>query len=257
VQAIQANKFTDSDEKEFTKWYEIIARNNVVDMLYKHLLKTKSYKDTIDKIARKNPEDEEPTIFWEAVLLHNHLLGKKSYKDTIDKIARKNTRGTTIIWEDAAQSAHEAILQAIQANKFTSGGEKELIKLSTLIARRNIIDMHRRENSRQHSSLDVVIPGTNTPVLDTIPDKHDLWEPLEQKEKELKNQEIISKIDNVVKGLDSQYPNQKYLEIYKALKEDKSQKDMASELKISQGTVSKRLKKLKEAVNRDRSDLKW
>jgi len=37
------------------------------------------------------------------------LLLNPEYQKTIERIARKQTRGTTISWEDAAQTAYEKV----------------------------------------------------------------------------------------------------------------------------------------------------
>jgi RNA polymerase sigma factor (sigma-70 family) len=173
--------------------------------------------------------------------LYDRLLKSVEYRYTIEKIARKNTRGTSLSWEDAAQTAHEKIVLAIQSNKFQYGGVDEFYRWSATIAHCTVIDLVRREKLRHHSSLDASIPNTDTPLVDTIADPLNLWEAVEQAE-------LCFKINAVIQKLDQQYPERGYLKLWEAKILGKRQTQIAVELNIKQGTVSKRWKELVQAV---------
>lgn len=183
--------------------------------------------------------------------LCNKWMSKKDYQATIEKIARKNTRATASSEEtakEAAQNAYVKIWQAVQANKFQYGGEQEFRNWSAVIARRTAIDFCRHEFLRQHISLDAIISTTNTPILDTIADTSNQFQNNEQEYAE--QEENILKINMATKRLNEQYPNKNYLQLLEAKKQGKNQTQVANELKVNQGTVSKRWKELTRAVRK-------
>jgi RNA polymerase sigma factor (sigma-70 family) len=179
---------------------------------------------------------------------YKRWMSKKDYRATIEKIARKNTRATTASWEEAAQNAYLKIWQAVLANKFQHGGEQDFLKWSAVIARRTAIDFCSHECLRQHISLDATLPNTNTPILDTIADTSNLSQDFEQEYVE--QEEEILKINVATKRLDEQYPNKGYLELLEAKKQGKNQTQIANELKVKQGTISKRWKELTKALRK-------
>lgn len=173
--------------------------------------------------------------------LFSRLLQSSEYRRIIEKIARKQTRGTALAWEDAAQTAYEKILLAIQSNKFQRGGVAEFYRWSATIAHCTIVDLNRREKARQSTSLDGMLSGSNTPLLDTIADQSNVWEAIEQAE-------LLNKVNISIQTLDAQYPERGYLKLLEAKILGKRQTQIASELNISQGAVSKRWKELIQAI---------
>jgi RNA polymerase sigma factor (sigma-70 family) len=173
--------------------------------------------------------------------LYEQLLSTLNYRLIIEKIARKNTHEATLSWEDAAQTAYEKIMLAIQSNKFQYGSVKEFYRWSATIAHCTIIDLMRRENARRHSSLDVMITDTNTPLVETIADRSNLWEAIEQAE-------LLLKVTTAIQNLDDQYPERGYLKLWQAKIQGKKQTQLAQELNVQQGTVSKRWKELTQVV---------
>jgi RNA polymerase sigma factor (sigma-70 family) len=173
--------------------------------------------------------------------LYARLLKSVDYRRTLEKIARKNTRGTSLSWEDAVQAAHEKIMLAIQSNKFQYGSVKEFYRWSTTVARCTVIDLIRREKLRRYSSLDTPIADTDILLIETIADPFDLWDSVEQAD-------LLLKINAILRTLDEQYPNRGYLKLWEGKILGKRQMQLASELNVKQGTVSKRWKELIQAV---------
>jgi RNA polymerase sigma factor (sigma-70 family) len=173
--------------------------------------------------------------------LYDRLLKSLHYRCTLEKIARKTTRGTSLSWEDAVQAAHEKIMLAIQSNKFQYGSVKEFYRWSTTVARCTMIDLIRREKLRRYSSLDTPIADTDIPLIETIADPSNLWDSVERTN-------LLLEINFVLQTLDAQYPNRGYLKLWEGKILGTRQMQLASELNIKQGTVSKRWKELTQAV---------
>jgi RNA polymerase sigma factor (sigma-70 family) len=173
--------------------------------------------------------------------LYACLLKSVDYRRTLEKIARKNTRGTSLSWEDAVQAAHEKIMLAIQSNKFQYGSVEEFYRWSTTVARCTIIDLIRREKLRRCSSLDTPIADTDMSLIETIADPSNLWDSVERTN-------LLLEIKFILQTLDAQYPNRGYLKLWEGKISGKRQMQLASELNVKQGTVSKRWKELTRAV---------
>jgi len=99
-----------------------------------------------------------------------------------------------------------------------------------------------RQNIRQRcQSLDEKYQDSNVALVDTIADDKDLFEGLERKD-------LLLKVIEIIKELDNKYPDRKYLLLWKGLKAEKSQCQLADELHFNQGTISKRRKELFQSV---------
>lgn len=150
----------------------------------------------------------------------------------IEKIAKKQTRGTKILWEDAAQAACMKVWEAVQAGKF-QGGSVEFQHWAATVAKYTIIDLVRKENKFSLISLDRNIPGTDVPLIDTVADRLDLMDAVERAD-------LILRIRNIVLNLDRRFPKKKYLYLYQGLSQGKKTTQIAKEQGITQGTISKR-----------------
>ena len=155
----------------------------------------------------------------------------------IAQIAHKYTRNTGIAPEDATQAAYMKILQATQAGKFRQGGVEEFCHWAIVVAKRAILDLVRREQSQSCCSLDQTIPGTDLALLEIIPDRLDLLDNLEQEDLVLRAREVITKIDR-------RHPHKAYLKLWQGRVQGKSQRQLATELGLTQGAISKRWKEL-------------
>lgn len=165
------------------------------------------------------------------------LLLNLKHRRIVEKIARKYTRGTSVIWEDALQTAFIKVLEAIKAGRFRHGGTEEFYRWATVVARYEIIDFVRREIRRQCSSLDQAVPGTDLSMLETIPDKLNLFDAVEHADFTLHVIEVINTLDKC-------YSERGYLHIWQGQIQGKKQIEIAQEMGVTQPEVSKRRKEL-------------
>ncbi|MBW4672095.1 MAG: sigma-70 family RNA polymerase sigma factor [Cyanomargarita calcarea GSE-NOS-MK-12-04C] len=165
------------------------------------------------------------------------LVLTKEYRQIVEKIARSHTINTTISWEDAIQTAYTKVWQAIQTGRYTEDQVKEFYHWAAKVAKNAIIDLVRKEKHQKWQSLDQNIPGTNVSLVDTVADKFDLPEAIEYKD-------LLLKTIQVIEQLDLLYPERGYLQLWEGLKQGKNQSQLAGELNLNQGTISKRRKEL-------------
>jgi RNA polymerase sigma factor (sigma-70 family) len=170
-----------------------------------------------------------------------NLLIDAEHQELIAKIARKYTRGSSISWEDASQTAMMKVLEAVKAGKFRQGGVKEFQRWATVVARYEILNFVQKEGLRNHQSLDVTIAGTDLSLIDTIPSEFNLLETLARAD-------LIIKAKEAITNLDLRYCERDYLKLWQLMVEGKNQTQQAVALGISQGEVSKRWKELVERV---------
>ncbi|GET37981.1 sigma-70 family RNA polymerase sigma factor [Microseira wollei] len=170
-----------------------------------------------------------------------HLYFDRLLLKTIERIARKQTRGTRVSWEDAQQVAYEKVLQATQAGKFRKGGVEEFYHWAATVARFAIIDLVRHEQQFHCQSLDQNIPGTDVPLSETIADEFNLLDAFERADLVLKAIEAIALLNR-------RYPARAYLKLWQGRVEGKSQAQLAAELGVTQGAISKRWKELCHSI---------
>jgi RNA polymerase sigma factor (sigma-70 family) len=173
----------------------------------------------------------------ESLSSYQEMLVRLDYRQRLEKIARKYTKGTGLHWEDAFQIAHLKVLMAFQAGKFKQGGIEQFYYWAVTVARCVIIDSVRKETLRKYQSLDDKIPGTDIFLLDTIPDEFNTSEAIERADLILKALESIYELDKC-------YPHRDYLKLWQGKVDGKTQTQIATELRISQGEVSKRWQEL-------------
>ena len=165
---------------------------------------------------------------------YEDLLTNLEHRLRVQKIARKNTLGTSISWEDAAQTAQIKLIQAVRAGKFREGNVDAFYRWAATVARYAVIDLVRKEH---HSplSLDQPIPGTDLPIGDTISDPFDALEALERAE-------LVQLAIAAITTLDETYPDRGYGMLWHGYLQGYTQSQMAAELRLTQGAISKRWK---------------
>lgn len=164
------------------------------------------------------------------------LKSWKEYQQTVERIARKHTRGHSLSWEDAAQTAHEKVFQALKEKKFHP--EKgDFLPWAATVAKFAIIDWVRKEKQRNHSSLDQNIPGTDIPVSDTIADEFNLLDAVERTD-------LVFRIKEAIALIDQRYPDRDYRKLWQGKVQGKIQTQLAADLGITQSAISKRWKEL-------------
>ncbi len=175
--------------------------------------------------------EQEPLSYYQEILV------RFDYRKRLEKIARKYTKGTGLSWEDACQIAHLKVLLAFQAGKFRQGCVEQFYYWAIAVARCVIIDSVRKESLRKCQSLDDNIPGTDMSLLDTIYDDFSTLDAMERAD-------LIMKALESIYQLDKCYPHRNYLKLWQEKVDGKTQIQIAAELKISQGEVSKRWREL-------------
>ena len=172
------------------------------------------------------------------------LLFDRKYRQLVEKIARKYTQNYSISWEDAAQTAHFKILQGLKTGKFIRTGAEEFYPWAAIVARNAVIDFVRGEKKHNRQSLDRKISGTDVSLLDTIADQFDLWDTVERAN-------LIIKVREIIENLALSHPKREYIKLWKGLVQGQSQTQLASELGITQGQVSRRRKELLHQVAKE------
>ena len=166
------------------------------------------------------------------------LLVDSKYRQLIERIARKYAaQNHSIDWQDAAQTAHIKVLQGMKTGKFSRQEVQEFYPWAATVARNAVIDFVRREKKRNHQSLNKNLIGTNIPLLDTIADEFDLWDVVERAN-------LVIKARQIIKKLALSYPKREYLKLWQGLIQGKNQTQLALDLGITQGQVSRRRKEL-------------
>jgi RNA polymerase sporulation-specific sigma factor len=166
-----------------------------------------------------------------------YLVIDAEHEQLIIKIARKYTRGCSISWEDAAQTAMMRVYEVVKAGKFHQGGVAEFQRWATVVARYEIINFVKKERLRNHHSLDATIVGTDLSLIETIPDESNLWDAVTRAD-------LMSRAKQAIIDLDSRDSDRGYLQLWQLMVAGKNQTQQASALGISQGEVSKRWKEL-------------
>jgi RNA polymerase sigma factor (sigma-70 family) len=177
----------------------------------------------------------------EHLSLYEQLLKNPKYQQRVERIARSQTRNTSSSWEDAVQAAHEKVFQATQAGKFQKGGVNEFYRWAATVAKFQIIDLVRKEKQSICQSLDQNIPGTNLPLSEAIADKFNLFDALERTD-------LINRVIDAIIELDRHYPERGYVKLWQGHIQGKKQCQIAAELGVTQGAISKRWQELRECV---------
>lgn len=176
-----------------------------------------------------------------ASLQENHQLEKllvdREHRRRVDRIAQKQTRGTSIPWEEAAQTAHLKLVRVVRAGKFQGENPNAFYRWAATVARFEIIDLVRKESNHRWTSLDQTFPGTDTSLLETIADDFNLLDSVEQSD-------LVLRTIDAIAVLDQQYPDRGYLKLWQGQIAGKNQSQLAAELGLTQSTISKRWKEL-------------
>lgn len=163
----------------------------------------------------------------------DRLLGDRQHQHRIERIARKNTKGTSVSWEDAVQAAQMKVFQEARAGKFARGSVEQFYRWATVVAKFAILDLVRQEKQQQWRSLDLPLPGTDVLLADTIADEFDLLDAVERAD-------LVLRAIEAIRMLDGRYPQRGYLKLWQGKVGGKTQTQLAADLGITQGAVSKR-----------------
>jgi RNA polymerase sigma factor (sigma-70 family) len=172
---------------------------------------------------------------------YQEILRDSYYCHKLEQIARKYTRDTSLSWEDAVQAVHLKIFQTIQAGKFQSTEIEQFYHWAFTVAKYEIIDFARKERLRNYQSLNCTISETDIALLDTIPDEYNTLDAAERAD-------LIVQAVEAIHQLDQKHPHQKYLKLWQGKTQEKTQKQIAAELGVSQSEVCKRWRELVERI---------
>jgi RNA polymerase sigma factor (sigma-70 family) len=167
--------------------------------------------------------------------LYEKLLIDSEHQQRLTRIARKQTQGSSIDWEDAVPIAQMKVLQALRSGKFRQGGAAEFYRWAATVARFEIIDLVRKAKINPCSSLDANLPGTNLAVIDTIVDEFE-FDAAETTERA----DLVVRAVAAITTLDRQYPERGYQILWNGQAAGTKQAQLAAEIGITQGEVSKR-----------------
>ncbi len=192
---------------------------------------------------------------------YEYRLTDRAHIHRITQIARKQTRGSTVDWEDAFQTAQLKLIAAIRAGRFTHGKEQDFDRWAATVARFEIIDLVRKSKRNEWDSTDRPL-ADNLTLLDTIADPTNPTTALEQAD-------LIFRIRAAIVRLDALHPNRSYYRLWLGKVNHKKQAEIAQELNLTQSAISKRWQELlvrlsielglesPAKTDRTRSDAKW
>ena len=172
------------------------------------------------------------------------LLKHPDYLRRVELIARQQTIATGLHWEDAVQEIHIKILEGMRDRRFRWGGEREFDIWLAKVAENTILSLLRREhrtNKWTEQSLDQFIKGTNIQIKDNLADNFNLADAVEFSD-------TVLKVIQAIKKIDSLYPGKNFLQLWQELSKDKKQEEIARDLQVSQGEISKRKRELVKLV---------
>lgn len=166
------------------------------------------------------------------------LLNHPPYRRRIEQIARYKIKDDAMSWEDAAQSAHLKVLQGAKKGlfrakngRFNEDNVKEFYAWATVVAKHAITDFIRDEQREIKHTC------SQDEALIYLPDEFDFAEAIEEAD-------LVLKIPEAIAAIDQRYPKKAYLKLFYGLVADKSQAELATELGVSQGEISKRRQEL-------------
>ncbi len=172
------------------------------------------------------------------VVKHSH------YRLRVEIIARQKTVSTWLHWEDAVQEVHIHILKVMGDRCFRWGGEKEFYRWLDRVAEnkiRSLLRQEYRKNKWLGRSLDQTLPGTNIKLKDSLADEFNLADTVEFAD-------TIAQVAEAVKKIDQQQPKKKFLKLWQGLRQERKQGELAQELQVKQGEISKRRQELLRLV---------
>jgi RNA polymerase sigma factor (sigma-70 family) len=168
---------------------------------------------------------------------YEYRLTDPDHVQRITQIARKQTRGSNVDWQDAFQAAQLKLVITIRAGKFSYGDEQDFDRWATTVARFEIIDLVRKGQRQAWDSIDQ-LSQNELSLLDTIRDNSRSALTL------LEAADLISRVRAAIVNLDRLYPSRCYYRLWLGKVNEKKQTEIAQEMGLSQGTISKRWQEL-------------
>jgi RNA polymerase sigma factor (sigma-70 family) len=164
-----------------------------------------------------------------------HRLIDPEHLRRITQIAHKQTRCTNVDWQDALQTAQLKLVKGLRAGKFT-GTEAEFDRWALTVAKFAIIDLVRHSMRHPTQSIDR-FSEDNLAIIDTLIHFDDELDNIEAADFAWQVQERVLAFDRL-------YPNRGYYRLWQGKVNDLTQSEIAQELGLTQGTISKRWQEL-------------
>jgi RNA polymerase sigma factor (sigma-70 family) len=169
-------------------------------------------------------------------LNYEYRLADPSHLARISQIARKQTRGSTVDWQDALQTAQLKLIVSIRAGKFTYGTEQDFDRWAMAVTRFEIIDLVRKSKCREWESLDRPL-ADNLTLLDTIADPLNSFTTVEIAD-------LVIQVKTAIINLDRLYPDRSYYQLWLGKVNEQTQAEIARGLGLTQSAISKRWQEL-------------
>ena len=225
----------------------------------------KEQKDLIEKLVKVNPkfsgnedllEDFCSETYQKSYLILQSIEDKKSLNAYLKKVVSsaimdvlknsgrltRSTKGYNNIKEinispEYKKKRENADILNADVDEITDNHDVNELNLEET----NLYESEDYNNDNRHLSINV--PPSILIDLSNIKD------PKESIEEQIIRKDIIENIINMVKQIDAEQPQEKYLKIfYLRYFRNKKQKDIAQETGISQSEISKRLVKLSNRI---------
>jgi RNA polymerase sigma factor (sigma-70 family) len=164
-----------------------------------------------------------------------YRLSDPGHLRRITQIAHKQTRCTTVDWQDALQTAQLKLVKGLRAGKFT-GTEAEFDRWALTVAKFAIIDLVRRSMRYHTQSIDR-LSEDNLAIIDTLTNFDDGLDNIE-------SADFAWQVKEMVMSFDRLYPHRSYYRLWLGKVNDQTQAEIAQELGLTQGTISKRWQEL-------------
>jgi RNA polymerase sigma factor (sigma-70 family) len=165
------------------------------------------------------------------------LLLDRIHRQQLEQIARKQTRGSSLTWEDALQSAQIKVLQAFRAGKFRDGDATAFYRWASCVARYEIIDLVRKANRESCTSLDQPIGDSDISWIELVADEFNALE-------NLVCLDWVERSIAAITAIDQAHPEKYFFKLWQAKLTGKRQTELAAELGMTQSAISKRWKEL-------------
>lgn len=160
-----------------------------------------------------------------------HRLSNPEHLRRMTQIACKQTRYTNVDWQDALQTAQLKLIKGLRAGKFT-GTNAEFDRWALTVAKFAIIDLVRNSMRHRTQSIDQ-LSEDHLAIIDTLTNFNDELAHIE-------SADFAWQVREKVLALDQLYPTRLYYRLWLGKVNDQTQSEIAQELGLTQGTISKR-----------------
>ncbi len=164
-----------------------------------------------------------------------YRLSEPEHLRRITQIAHKQTRCTNVDWQDALQTAQFKLIKGLRAGKFI-GTDAEFDRWALTVAKFAIIDLVRSSMRHHTQSIDR-LSADHLAIVDTLTNFDDELANIE-------SADFAWQVRERVLAFDRLYPTRSYYRLWLGKVNDQTQSEIAQEIGLTQGTISKRWREL-------------